>query len=528
MKRGDTAGVYTRDATGLVRALGPMDIFIWTVVFFPWFSSWISNYWYTPSVVVNVNYYIAIAIWFGLFCIFPPAVWWMLTAIMPRSGGDYVFASRGLHPALGFAASFGVTFALALSAIGAAPLFGLAQAATQLETVGQITNNPAVVAAGNFIDPFGASTKIIIYAIGLGILALGAAFAFFGIGIYNKVLWGIFILGVLGVVIEVPILLTTSRPAFEAAYATYYSGGMQGVFAAAQKAGYTPGISLNASVAAVPLLLINLGPYLFMYNVAGEVRNAKKSYLWGAWGAIFLSAIFFLMFTILTDRVMGIGFIEAWTFANGGYAPVVSALLAVVVPNLAVNVILAIILLVSNVGFGFLGFAFASRPMFAWAFDRVLPSKLASVSDRYHTPGTAITVTLLISWIGWSLYIYGHGFTSVILNSLLIKFVAWAIVSLAAVAIPYTRKEIFENSPVAYRVAGVPVISILGAISCVTFAGYVVNSVTTTEFYTPTGYQAGFLILLFAATVIWYFLAAAYRKSQGIDISKAFVQLPPD
>jgi len=520
--------VYTREATGLVRALGPRDIFIWTVVFFPWFSSWISNYWYTPSVVVNVNYYISIAMWFVLFCLFPPAVWWMLTAIMPRTGGDYVFASRALHPSLGFAASFGVTFALALSAIGAAPLFGLAQAATQIETVGQITNNPAVVAAGNFIDPFGASTKIIIYAIGLAILALGAAFAFFGSGMYNKVMWGIFILGLVGVIIELPILLTTTRTTFDAAYASYYSGGVQGVFAAAEKAGYTPGVSLTSSVAAVPLLLINLGPYLFMYNVAGEVRNAKKTYLWGAWGAIFLSAVFFLLFTILTDRVMGIGFVEAWTIANGGYAPVVSALLAVVFPNLALNIILAIILLVSNVGFGFLGFAFCSRPMFAWAFDRILPSKLASVNDRYHSPGVAILVTLFISYIGWTLYIYGHGFTSVILNSLLIKFVAWGIVSLAAVAVPFTRKEIFENSPVKYRMAGVPVISILGAVSFLTFAGYVINSVTTTVFYTPTGYQAGFLIFLFAATIAWYFIAAAYRKSQGIDISKAFVQLPPD
>ena len=360
------------------------------------------------------------------------------------------------------------------------------------------------------------------------ILALGAAFAFFGTAFYNKVMWGIFIVGLIGVMIELPILLTTTRTAFDAAYATYYTGGVQGVFAASQKSGYTSGISLNASIAAVPLLLINLGPYLFMYNVAGEVRDAKKSYLWGAWAAIFLAAAFFILFTYLTDQVMGISFVEAWTLANGGYAPVISALMAVIVPNLAVNVILAIILLVSNVGFGFLGFVFVSRLMFAWAFDRILPSKLASVNDRYHSPGIAILVTLLISYVGWTLYIYGHGFTSVILNSLLIKFVAWAIVSLAAVAIPFRRKDIFESSPVRYKIAGVPFVSILGAISFLTFAGYLINSVTTNVFYTPTGYQAEFLILIFGATIVWYFIIAAYRKSQGIDISKAFAQLPPD
>ena len=218
--------ILSCDATGLVRALSARDMFVWTIVFFPWFSSWISNFWYTPGVVWNVNYYLSLGIWFVLFCVIPPAVWWMMTCIMPKTGGDYVFASRGLHPALGFAASFSVTFALALTAIAGGPLYGLAEAAGQLETAGQIAGNPGITAAGFFIDPFGGGSKVVIFTIGIIVLLAGAAFAFFGTGIYNKVMWTVFIIGLVGLVIELPIMLTTSKASFTAAYAQYFPGGV--------------------------------------------------------------------------------------------------------------------------------------------------------------------------------------------------------------------------------------------------------------------------------------------------------------
>jgi len=129
--------------------------------------------------------------------------------------------------------------------------------------------------------------------------------------------------------------------------------------------------------------------------------------------------------------------------------------------------------------------------------------------------------------LGWSLLIWTK-YTSVLFQSLIVKFVAWAIVSLAAVVIPFRKKALFERSTVKWRIGGIPVLSIVGLLSFLIFAGYVVNSITTKVFYTPSFSQTVFMGSIFVIAIVGYFVSYAYRKSQGIDISKAFVELPPD
>jgi basic amino acid/polyamine antiporter, APA family len=523
--------VYTRESTGLVRALGAKDIFVWTIVFFPFFASWVANFWYTPSLVDNVNYYVSLGLWTVLFCVIPPFLWWMMTTITPRSGGDYVFASRGLHPSLGFAASLGVTFSVGLTAIGSAPLFGLALGSAQLVTAGQVSGNSAITNLGNFLNPFvTGSAENTVWVIGLVILAIGAIIAAVGTRFFNKMMWIIFAIGLLGLVIELPILLTTTKAAFDAGYLQYNNATVASVYAAAASSPshYLPVTTIAASVAAVPLLFINFGPYYLMYNVAGEVKNARRSFLYGAWGAILLSAAMAFLLTFLLDRAVGLSFIEAYTVANGYYAPVVSSFFAYVVPNLGVNVALAVVLLVSEIGFGYLGFMFLSRPMLAWSFDRILPSGLARVNSRFSSPVVAIVATLVLACCGWTLELYNSSFAGVILDSLLIKFVGWAIISAAAIALPFTQKKLFRESSASYKVGGIPVLSLAGLASFLVFGYFVVNSITTTVFYTPTWDQGAFLLVLYAGAVAYYFLARAFRRSQGVDISTAFKELPPE
>src|ERR1700760_2565122 len=50
----------------------------------------------------------------GLFCVLLALIFSSLTSVMPRSGGDYVFSSRILHPFLGWLESFTLVIASVL------------------------------------------------------------------------------------------------------------------------------------------------------------------------------------------------------------------------------------------------------------------------------------------------------------------------------------------------------------------------------------------------------------------------------
>ena len=96
---------FVREATGLVKQLSWVDVFVWSVIFFPWLTSWSGLFWVTPDYYQNVNYYLSLGVW-AITALVVVVLYWQLTTAMPRSGGDYVFVSRAIAGSVGFVASF--------------------------------------------------------------------------------------------------------------------------------------------------------------------------------------------------------------------------------------------------------------------------------------------------------------------------------------------------------------------------------------------------------------------------------------
>ena len=101
--------LFVRKSTGLVRDLTAFDAFnlVFSAVLIPvgitQVMSFTPQFWPHANMLVSFLLATPLVLCFGL-------VYLYFTIAMPRSGGDYVWVSRTLHPSLGFVVNVSVTF----------------------------------------------------------------------------------------------------------------------------------------------------------------------------------------------------------------------------------------------------------------------------------------------------------------------------------------------------------------------------------------------------------------------------------
>src|SRR5208283_2979429 len=104
----------------------------------------------------------------------------------------------------------------------------------------------------------------------------------------------------------------------------------------------------------------------------------------------------------------------------------------------------------------------------AMSFDRVLPSFLGQVSDRFHTPIKTLVIGafIMLVWVVATILPQAASFASyfgVAQGFLLV--ITFIVIGLGAMSFPYIRKELYETAcPQVLRrkILGLPVISLLG------------------------------------------------------------------
>ena len=108
---------------------------------------------------------------------------------------------------------------------------------------------------------------------------------------------------------------------------------------------------------------------------------------------------------------------------------------------------------------------------------------------------------------------------------------AYAVVAVAAIVFPFRRKEIFDSSPmmVRTRLAGIPVIAILGLIALISslYGSYyaLTNSVMGPLNVASYSMVAGVFILGIAI----YYVAKTYRlRKEGLDLGLLIKDIPPE
>jgi len=518
---------FVRQATGLVRQFSAIDVFTWSIIFFPWLTSWAGIFWVTPDYYQNVNYYASLAVW-AVIAVVIVLLYWQLTSVMPRSGGDYVFISRVLSSPLGFIASFLFFVAILISA-GSGSYWAFSEAGTQLSFAGQVLGDKGIVSLGNFVTPGVSSSPTTLMAVGIAILAIGAVLVTAGGRLFRLVVYSFFGYGVLTMLLVMVIFLTSSHADFVSAYNGYFQGGVSKVFSDAAGAGYFPGASLANLGAVVPLLFVSIGPYPVMQFVGGEIRRPRTSLLYGLVLAEAASIAIWFGLTYMLDKVIGLPFIEAWAIQNGGGAPlstVPTAFATVLNPSSLLLWLIVVGLFIGNIGWSWLSLVFISRLFLAWSFDRVMPQWLSKVSGRFHTPVNAIVLGAALALIPMYLQ-YFTSFISAQVNAIFFYSVVWFLAAISAALLPFTRREVYESATGRKR-SGIPPLSVLGAVAAALFAYLGYNSITNPAvgpFQLSAEMVVGVVILIPAGI---YLLSYRYHKARGVDLRLAQSQLPPE
>jgi amino acid transporter len=173
-----------------------------------------------------------------------------------------------------------------------------------------------------------------------------------------------------------------------------------------------------------------------------------------------------------------------------------------------------------------------TRSMFAWSFDRLVPSFIADVSDRFHAPMKSILIVAILASIMCALSLYttyvGYAF-----NLTLAVVSSFVFAGVAAAVFPYSKRarRIYEQAPdiVRKKIAGIPLITIIGSLEAIIFAYLSYIDYTSPALSGPINpASVGLIVVMYLVPFGIYYTAKLFNKRRGIDLDMAFTEVPPE
>ncbi len=544
-KVGDSSvNLFLRKATGLVRSWSVFDAFIYatfsinliTLGLYSFSQMYYLEGGLLPTLIIS-----------GLFIIFEVVVYAAMIAVMPRSGGDYVWQSRILGGGIGFVlAVTGWWFILWLWV----PLYG--------DMLRHIFLSPllAITGARDAALWIGQSS-LGLFLTSVAVCLIAALFVALGMKWYARIQKICFWIGMAGLLVVFGMLLFGNRDLFAAGLQTNLPklyGSPSDVIAATNAAGQEAGAAAPLFGGSIKAIFLTI-PFIVFFNLwpnwgttlYGEIRGAndfKRNFL-GMAAALIVTTILAAIFFLLINKTMGWDFYMnangAWWNYAWGYTSEVPpipvwpypALLTALMSNSPL-IQFAIIFAMGMWWFGWAGTVFLSstRIIFAAAFDRLLPEKVAEVHPKSRTPIYALLLMVLPSLVVSALFAWNvFNFRSLTLDSTLVIAVTFLGTTIAAAILPFRKPDLYRASPIVkFKILGIPLITIAGIIfgSFLIFLLYLwlVDPLQLYGIGIQNTSSIIFILVLYSLAAVIYFSFKAYRKKSGIDLDKVHKEIP--
>jgi basic amino acid/polyamine antiporter, APA family len=535
------ATLFTRNSTGLVKSISAFDVLSFTLLAAGPMVLIPLGILELPSLYEGVNLPLA----FGISIILLLALSYNTVALastFPRAGGDYVFGSRVIHPIWGMIPSFMVLFSFV---IGIGTLVPLALQAffgptflTSYGTNSQVFGAILTYIYGAHVYLFAISAIILILIFALAIASTKAWFWFVRfVSVYALV----------AIIVFLGYLVVTKQSTIFSNFNSQLSTGFNSsavVSNATATTFWSPSASASAlsTSGAMIFIFFFLAAPISAY-FASEIRNTSRSMSIGMLGGTVVSWIIATVGILVWIGAFGYTFMSAFGFEaliNPATAPSgafsANALILAVVgdPNVAFFIGLGLSLAV--LGLVAAPMLPASRILFAWSFDRLIPERFARVSERTRTPAFSLGVVALLTVIVAGLDAYFSSVIGAFFATTVIVAIAFLPNGITAALLPFRKKEYFENAPsvAKKRVGGVPLVTITGLIHAIGFAVLIIlvflypaaSGTSTGKLF---GAPLEIVLVGLIISIIFYPIARAIRKSAShIDIAMVYREIPPE
>ena len=524
--------VYVRKASGLVRVISSKEAMIFNLVGMGIVINIFWIYW-ASAAYTDANLVLTTLITLPINAIFA-YTYWMLSTAMPRTGGDYIYVSRIIHPSIGFATNF-VFFLIMTSWIGWFPSVVITDVLPViLANLGLVTGNTGYFQVAQSL----ASNTNLIFGFSVLIIFLVTVIMLVSPKAPIKVAIAIFIISAIAYIWFVALNFIFGYQTF-----TNNLQNMVGVDVneminiAEEKMGHAIQFTTAGTLIGMVYTMLSYIGYANSSYYAGELSGKpEKSQALAIFGsAVIFSFIIFILYSSMYYAYSHKFLVAAsWLSVNGDKAytlpaiPTPAHLIVYLHPDIFTAIIVPLAVALTMIGFSIVYFYTPLRMLFAWAFDRIFPSWVAGVDSR-GIPRNAIIVGFFIGLLSAYLNIYTQVF-SYIQYANFGWWLAVSIVEFSAAIFPFVRKDIFEASPkiVKIKVGGIPLLSIISAIGVPLglWISYSTILPSFTGFPVEPIYVVSMLFVFIAAFIYWW-ISYFYQKRRGIPMELLHKTLPP-
>jgi len=426
----------------------------------------------------------------------------ILASAMPRAGGSYVYASRGLSPYLGFVASFSQWFALCI-AIGVVSY-------VLVPFVRDIA-----VAAGWAGVAAALETGAVRLTISLAVLWAAVAANLRGIVFYQRLVVPLmFLTFALGGVVIVAGFW------FDAGDFSTALMAREGRAIPAVAAAFEPWPFLSASA----VLFASFIGFDAIAQAGGEARQPGRNLPLAIGLAVGSVTLFYLLFAAAVYHAVPWQYVADEALRRDVTAP---GLLGYLLPPFWTVVIVsaAAIALAKDLPAMLLA---TSRLMFAWAEDGIFPNAVAAVHPRRRTPHVAVAASGVMATLGvLGSHLAGDFFLGVdiLVTAMLVNFLLMAV---SVLTLPRRNPTLARAITVlpnpAHRVP-------LAVLAVVVIGGFLAVH-TLKDLTAPAAawyFRSTWLwAAVMAGGTVIYWREVAKLKAAGVDLPARFAALPPE